>query len=475
MKQNKRLIATLNAKFPRASKEGIDLARVRILRQGPLHEGLIAYWMSRDQRIRDNWALLFAQELALKERLQLAVVFCLVPRFLQAGLQQYRFMLEGLRKVERDLADRRIPFFLLLGQPEREIPRFLKRQSAGVLVTDFDPLKIKCEWKSRVSHTIDIPFYEVDTHNILPCWAVTDKQEYAAYTFRPKVKRLLPQFLEEFPPLKEHPRSWNGEKPNNSWEDAHRSLNVDKTPRPVDWLQSGEEKAQEALKDFLQYKLQRYHLDRNDPNLDGQSNLSPYLHFGQICSQRIALEVLRCKAAPDAKEAFLEELITRRELSDNFCYFNTHYDSFEGFPDWSKKSLSQHAKDEREYLYSLDQLERAQTHDPLWNAAQNEMVWRGKMHGYMRMYWGKKILEWSEDPDAALRAAIYLNDKYELDGRDPNGYAGIAWSIGGVHDRPWFERQIFGKVRYMSYGGCKSKFDVNAYIEKVNTLTADNA
>jgi deoxyribodipyrimidine photo-lyase len=232
----------------------------------------------------------------------------------------------------------------------------------------------------------------------------------------------------------------------------------------------GEKAAGKALQNFLKYGINDYEERRNDPSLEGQSGLSPYLHFGQLSSQRVALEVMKSNASKQSRDAFLEELIIRKELSDNFCFYNPNYDSFDGFPAWARKSLDEHRKDKREYRYALEQFEHAGTHDDLWNAAQNEMVIRGKMHGYMRMYWAKKILEWSESPEEAMETAIFLNDKYELDGRDPNGYTGIAWSIGGVHDRAWGERPVFGKIRYMSYHGCKSKFDVKAYIEKVNNL-----
>jgi len=220
------------------------------------------------------------------------------------------------------------------------------------------------------------------------------------------------------------------------------------------------------LKSFIDKKLPRYADMRNDPSRDGQSNLSPYLHFGQLSAQRAALEADNVHCPAMSKETFLEELIVRRELSDDFCYYNDHYDSFAGFPEWSQRSLNFHRKDRREYIYSLKKFENAQTYDNLWNSAQMEMVKRGKMHGYMRMYWAKKILEWSSSPEEALETAIYLNDKYELDGRDPNGYTGIAWSIGGVHDRAWNERPVFGKIRYMSYNGCKGKFDVEAYVRQ---------
>lgn len=200
------------------------------------------------------------------------------------------------------------------------------------------------------------------------------------------------------------------------------------------------------------------------------SNLSSYLHFGQISAQRVALEVQPFIEYAESQKSFLEELIVRRELSDNFCFYNKYYDSFEGFPNWAKKTLNEHRNDKREFIYSLQQFEDAKTHDDLWNAAQIEMTTTGKMHGFMRMYWAKKILEWSASPEDALETAIYLNDKYELDGRDPNGYVGCAWSIGGVHDRAWAERPVFGKIRFMNYNGCKRKFDINSYIKKISLL-----
>ena len=209
----------------------------------------------------------------------------------------------------------------------------------------------------------------------------------------------------------------------------------------------GKGSRRDSFRIFLQTKLALYAEKRNDPNQKGQSDLSPYLHFGHLSAQRIALEVRKNSKDLDSKRAFLEELIVRRELSDNYCFYNPHYDRFEGFPAWAQKTLNEHRRDTRDYLYNQEQFENGLTHDPLWNAAQMEMVRKGKMHGYLRMYWAKKILEWTPSPEEAQRIAIYLNDKYELDGRDPNGYTGIAWSIGGVHDRAWGERPVFGKIR----------------------------
>jgi deoxyribodipyrimidine photo-lyase len=448
----------------------VNKKRVRALRDGAAGQGPIAYWMSRDQREEDNWALLHAQQLALVRKEPLFVVFCLVPTFLSATMRQYGFMLDGLRELQGTLREKNIPFHLVSGSPEKMIPRFVNEHKVGLLVTDFDPLMVKRRWKEAVAGKIHIPFHEVDAHNIVPCWIASPKGEFAARTFRPKVRRALPEFLEEFPKLKRHPFPWNEETQDLDWRRMARSLEVNTSVTGIDWIEPGQKAARKMLHHFLARKLGRYNEGRNDPNLDGQSGLSPYLHFGQISAQRVALEVQKSIVGPASKEAFLEELVVRRELSDNFCFYNDNYDSVDGFPSWVQTTLEEHLEDKRPYLYSLEQFDGAETHDKLWNAAQMEMVKAGKMHGYMRMYWAKKILEWTETPADALRIAIYLNDRYELDGRDPNGYVGCAWSIGGVHDRAWPARPVFGKIRFMSYNGCKSKFDVDSYIEKIRRL-----
>lgn len=443
----------------------VNEKRVRLLQKGDETNGPVVYWMSRDQRVHDNWALLFAQQLALEKKKSLVVIFNLVPDFLEATIRQYGFMLKGLMEVESELKQYNIPFFLLLGKPEEKIPEFLKKINAAIIVSDFDSLRIKRFWKRDVAKKISIPFYEVDAHNIVPCLFVSDKLEFAAYTIRPKIHKGLLEFMDEFPSLK---KMSNSEISSDriDWAKVEKSLKVNRDVKEVDWIKTGESAGIKSLKDFLKNKFDVYNDLRNDPTKDGQSNLSPYLHFGQISAQRIALETQRINGNKDSEKSFLEELIVRRELADNFCYYNKNYDSFEGFHDWAKTSLNEHRKDEREFVYSLKEFEQGKTHEDLWNAAQIEMVKTGKMHGYMRMYWAKKILEWSKSPEEAMRIAIYLNDKYELDGRDPNGYTGIAWSIGGVHDRPWFERPVYGKIRYMNRNGAEKKFDIKSYIGK---------
>jgi deoxyribodipyrimidine photo-lyase len=444
----------------------IDSRRARILNGVHTRYGPIVLWMSRDQRMNDNWALLFAQELAREQKTPLAVIFCLVPQFLNATIRQYGFMIKGLQEVEENLRKMNIPFLLLTGLPEIEIPKFINKYRIGTLVADFSPLRINRGWKEAVIRNIDIPFYEVDAHNIVPCWTASSKQEYTAHTLRLKLNNLLPDFLKPFPAIKKHPYDWKENISRTDWAGCLETLKIDRTIQEVKWIEPGEKAAYRAMQKFIRNTLALYDKQRNDPARDGQSNLSPYIHFGQISAQRIALEAFEATTM----DIFLEELIIRRELADNFCFYNTNYDNIQGFPAWARKTLDEHRNDRKEYLYTTEQFENALTHDDLWNAAQMEMVKKGKMHGYMRMYWAKKILEWTESPEQAMEIAIYLNDRYELDGRDPNGYTGIAWSIGGVHDRAWNNRTVFGKIRYMSYNGCKAKFDIKRYIQKVQSL-----
>jgi deoxyribodipyrimidine photo-lyase len=448
----------------------VNQKRIRILNNNSETGGPIIYWMSRDQRAEDNWALLHAQDLAVIRMVPLVVVFCLVPDFLGATLRHYDFMIRGISETSKSLEKKSIPFFLRIGDPAAEIPLFVQKLGAGCLVTDFDPLRIKRHWKKKISSRLRIPFIEVDAHNIVPCWIASPKQEWGAYTIRPKIRALLSEFLKPFPKLRQHPFPLSDGSERIDWDKSLKILQPDQSVAPVHLFEPGPGTAKRKLRRFIQTGLKKYDTRRNNPTLEGQSCLSPFLHFGQLSPQRVALNVLSAALDPLKKEAFLEELIIRRELADNFCYYNPDYDSTRSFPSWARTSLDAHRRDLREYSYTTGQFEGGQTHDPLWNAAQMEMVKTGKMHGYMRMYWAKKLLEWSESPDQAMETAIRLNDRYELDGRDPNGYAGIAWSIGGVHDRAWGERQVFGKVRYMSYGGCKSKFDVEGYIRKMEGL-----
>ena len=431
----------------------------------------VIYWMSRDQRVEDNWALLFAQEIALERREGLAVLFVLTDTFLGATLRQYRFMLAGLMETAHTLDSHNIPFYLLRGEPGVVVPTFASEKGAGCVLTDFDPLRIKRRWREEAAERLTVPLLEVDAHNIVPCRAVSAKGEYSAGTFRPRITRMLDEFLVDIPTVIPHPHPLPG-APDVRWDEVLESLKAPDAGGAIDWIEPGARAARDRMWLFIDEDLSRYDEERNDPTKHAQSGLSPYLHFGQLSAQRLAREVQISSVPREAKAAFLEELIVRRELSDNFCLWHRDYDSPTCFPDWAKRTLNEHRVDPREYIYSFNQLRDAETHDSLWNAAQKELVIRGTMPGYLRMYWAKKILEWTESPEAAMECAVSLNDTYQLDGRDPNGYAGVAWSIGGVHDRAWGEREVFGKVRFMSYNGCRRKFDVDAYIKSVEDLQA---
>ncbi len=476
-----------------AREISVKSTRIHQLNGKKQEQGPVIYWMSRDQRVSDNWSLLYALELSAEINSFVIVAFALTNSFPGANMRHYGFMIRGLMEVEKKLASENIQFCLLTGNPPETIAELTKSVRASAIVTDFDPLHIKKEWKNNLLKLIDIPLYDVDAHNIVPCRIASDKLEFAAYTIRPKIKKLLNDYMEKYPDVWSKSSSQSGKSPASrkmnyetsanhgtmlhdgnpfcketvNWEKILRyiSSEADNGVKEVTWLVSGEDAAFKVLDNFLDKKLAGYDNNRNDANADASSGLSPYLHFGQISAQRIAQEVIRASGGDSNTEAFLEELIIRRELSDNYCHFNPQYDTFEGFHEWAKTTLNNHRKDEREYLYGREEFEMAQTHDPLWNAAQIEMVNRGKMHGYMRMYWAKKMLEWTPSPEKALETAIYLNDKYELDGRDPNGYTGCAWSIGGVHDRAWGERPVYGKIRYMNASGCKRKFNTDLYIK----------
>ena len=429
------------------------------------HDGsCIVYWMSRDQRIQDNWALLAALDEASKRKVPCHIVFILVPKFLDATLRQYNFMLHGISEAQKEAHALGIPFhFMLEKDPAKAIAQFASTFNVGAVYTDFDPLAIKLKWKHDASAMLTCPFYEVDAHNVIPARFISQKTEFAAYTLRPKVHRLLNDFLVPFPGIKRIKTASDFPK-EFSVEDILQKVTVRKDVSPVSTFKPGSHAAHAQLSSFIDHQLNEYHGRRNDPTAGHVSNMSPWLHFGNISAQTIALKVQASRKNKESIDGYVEELIVRKELADNYCLYTSDYDNFNGFHAWAQTSLNAHRSDKREYNYTQIQFENSETHDPLWNAAQNEMMNTGKMHGYMRMYWAKKILEWTSTPEEAQAIAIYLNDTYELDGRDPNGYTGIAWSIGGVHDRAWFERPIFGKIRYMNANGCKSKFDVKKYI-----------
>lgn len=450
----------------------------------------VVYWMSRDQRVNDNHAIFYAQSIAIEKNIPLKVIFNLVPQFLQATLRQYDFMLKGLKEVECQLRSKFIPFYLLMGDPVVNIPLFIQQNRALALVTDFSPLRVGLNWVNTVAQILDnafsnssssylnqnlVPLIQVDAHNIVPCWEASPKLEVGARTIRPKIHEKLDEFCTPIPLLPDNTSTFEQCELVN-WDNALASLQINRSVTPVTWLTPGTTAGYQMFDDFVQTKLSRYADDRNDPNENVASNLSPYLHFGQISIQRIVLNLKSIKNCHSlGKASFIEEAVVRRELSDNFCFYNADYDSLAGCSQWARDSLSLHSSDPRPVLYSEQELEEGRTYDDLWNAAQLQLQQEGKMHGFLRMYWAKKILEWSVSPAEALRIAVLLNDKYSLDGRDPNGYVGCMWSIAGVHDMGWTERPIFGKVRFMNYAGCKRKFDIKSFVSKYPPAAANAA
>lgn len=311
----------------------MDETRARPLNEGTPQSGPVLYWMSRDQRAADNWALHFAQEYALRQRVPLAVVFCLLPVFGEATIRQYSFMLRGLAQTATRLLEVGIPFFLLEGCPTKTLPEFIAQQGIGMLITDFSPLRFRKEWVGILRSRISLPFWEVDAHNVVPVWQASDKQEWSARTFRPKIGHLLSHYLVPFPPLRKHPYPWTRAVSIPDFDAIGKRLSCDRSVLETGHLAPGITAARETLNRFLTKGLERYAQQRNDPNAEAQSGLSPYLHFGQISAARVALEVLK---QPESKgrDDFMDQLIVRRELAENFCEWNPHYDAWVGFPAW---------------------------------------------------------------------------------------------------------------------------------------------
>jgi len=452
--------------------------RIRRLNDGAAGAGrYVLYWMQASCRARCNHAL----EHAIREANELGkpvlACFGLTADFPEANARHYTFLLEGLRDVRAALAERGIPLVVRRGAPGGLATA--QAPGACLVVTDRGYLRVQREWRDRAAVAIPRALVEVESGVVVPVETAAARAQYAAATLRPRIARQLARFLVPLRQTRLRARPL-ARPPAGLALDAIpglvRGLGVDGRVAPGPGTRGGEGAAESRLRDFLEHGLARYAGDRNDPGLAGQSGLSPYLHFGHISPLRIALAVRErgtraSRGSGPGAEAFLEELVVRRELGVNMVRYEPDYERFAVLPAWCRATLLAHAKDRREHLYTPRQLEAARTHDPYWNAAQTEMVMTGSMHGYMRMYWGKKILEWTESPEAAFRTALRLNNRYQLDGRDPNSFAGVAW-VFGKHDRPWAERPVFGLVRYMNAAGLERKFDMQAYVERIGKLTA---
>jgi deoxyribodipyrimidine photo-lyase len=451
----------------------IHLSRIQVLNDLDFRKGnFVLYWMQQSQRAEYNHALEYAIQQANHIGRPVVVAFGLMDDYPEANLRHFTFMLQGLKETQQSLAARGVKMVVRTGHPA-DVALAIGRQAA-LIVCDRGYLRHQRHWRQTVARKANCRVVQVESDVVVPVEIVSDKAEYAARTFRPKIHKHLKNYLSPFSPTQIKASSLNMRISGldlNNLEAVAEKVSPDKSVLPVSGLfTGGTSRAKEMFKEFLRRHFEYYVENRNQPQTEDISHMSPYLHFGQISALYLALQVFNTeKSFTPAREAFGEELIVRRELAINFVYYTPDYDSYGGLPVWAKKTLAEHKKDRRESLYSARQLENCETHDEYWNAAMREMKLTGFMHNYMRMYWGKKILEWSPAPQRAFKTALALNNKYFLDGRDANSYTGVAW-VFGRHDRAWFERPIFGKIRYMAASGLERKCDIGAYVAKVNAL-----
>ncbi|CAH0481051.1 unnamed protein product [Peronospora belbahrii] len=520
---------------------GLHHERIQWLYEGAKFQAkdhYLLYWMQTSVRTKYNYALEYAVAAANELKVPLHVVYVFPDRSVLSPVESdpvkdewkkdamqdasahafvterhALFALEGLADAYQRLADRGLSLDVFHHQhksdewPTRnELFKFCA-QKAALVVTDRPYLR---PWRSALDNLVSsiqegeddndhdsrgFGIVQIEGDVVVPAEVVTDKEEYAARTIRPKITKHLARYIVPLESLTiEQEYQTQGKslldvlgtskqlKPLDvtsldAVSNTLELLDVDHNVKGVDWhFRGGENAASAYVKKFLTPdKLARFAAERNDPSLDGGSDLSIYLHHGHISVVRVALAAHKLKSVARVKEglaSFLEELIVRRELSVNLVVYNQdNYDSMRCLPNYAQTTLREHADDKRDQLYSREKLESYQTKDRLWNAAQRELVVSGKMHGYMRMYWGKKLLEWTRTPEEGFNAALVLNNKYALDAPDPNSYAGVAW-VFGKHDQGWRERPIFGKVRYMNEAGLKRKFPMDAYVHKVGRIAA---
>ncbi len=451
----------------------VEAERIQPLNRKPVGKsGYVLYWMQQAQRAFENPALEYAVAEANRLHKPLLVVFGLSGDYPEANRRHFIFLLEGLRETRQDLAERGIPLLVQSGHPPEVALR--AAQQAALVICDRGYLRHQRQWRQELAEQAACRVLQVEGEVVVPTHVVSTKAEYAARTIRPKIQRRVMDYLFDCPALDlEHP----AREPDQDCLDVEHpeplltQLGIDEDVGPVSrFFRGGTSRAKQLFSDFLESSFAHYSSNRNQPQTDDVSHMGMYLHFGQISPVWLALEVQKLEAGlSEQKAAFLEELIVRRELAMNFTEFTPDYDAYSCIPAWAAASLDTHRQDSRYPCYTPQQMEAAETDDPYWNAAMEEMKLTGYMHNYMRMYWGKQILKWSADPREAHALTLRLNNKYFLDGRDPNSYAGAAW-IYGVHDRGWPERPVFGKVRSMTAGGLERKCDIQGYVRKVEDL-----
>jgi deoxyribodipyrimidine photo-lyase len=453
--------------------------RVRQLNKKPLNTmgRYVLYWMQMHKRVEYNHALLFAIRRANELGLPVVVYEGLKYYYPWASDRLHTFILEGVeeKRIEFDSLGIKYVFYLQTDDaaPKQTVARLAR--DAALIVTDDYPAFIIPEHNRRIAERAEVPVYAVDSNGIVPM-SRFGKEEYAAYTIRPKIAKVLDQYLRPFTTdAVEHQRPDIEVDCPETLVNAENiaslvaGCDIDHSVTLSNAYRGGTRSGRERLAKFVNDILPNYDKYRSKPDRDGSSRLSSYLHFGFLSPLEIALAVESADAPEAAKEAYLEELIVRRELSFNMARHNPNYDSLAALPSWVQQTMREHHDDARPVIYSLEQLEAGETHDELWNAAQREMVITGEMHNYVRMLWGKNVIAWTPTYEIAFETLVHLNNKYCLDGRDPNSYAGILWCFG-KHDRPWFDRPIFGTMRYMKSESTGKKFDSKKYIEWTRSL-----
>jgi deoxyribodipyrimidine photo-lyase len=441
--------------------------RIRLLNAAPPHsEGeYVLYWARMNRRIDYNHALAFAVETANLRRLPVLFYEHLSCAGPYSSDRFHAFILEGVRDNARRAEQLGIGYHFHLRRTflHSEGPLTMLISRAAALVTDDHPL---CQERLPPAAGIRVPFYAVDSSCIVPMRRLENRQ-YAAYSIRPRIKRLLPQYMM---PLRMPTAIARWAAPPVVPRLDYASSDIDHSVKPSLTFRGGPAAARRLLDHFLQNGLRRYARDRKEPSAHATSGMSPYLHFGHISALEIALAAeAYAREHKLIADEYLEEIIVRRELAFNFACHAEKPDTLANLPRWARETLRRHSKDVRDPCYTREVFENACTHDALWNATQKELMLRGKIHGYYRMYWGKKIIEWSATCQDALETMVHLHDRYALDGRDPNTYTNILWCFG-LHDRPWSERPVFGTIRYMSFDGMKRKTDVDEYLREIGLL-----
>jgi deoxyribodipyrimidine photo-lyase len=457
------------------ASQPVQNTRIQRLNDRELKKGnYVLYWMQQSQRAEYNYALEYAIQQANALGQGVLVGFGLMDDYPEANLRHYTFMLEGLQETQAFLAKKGIKMVIQRGSPV-DVASALGRK-ASLIVCDRGYLSHQKAWSTRVARSAVCGVVQVESDVVVPIEVVSNKAEYAARTIRPKIHKHLNDFLVPFKSSVVKKLSLGLKIKSLDLKEVSAVLNklsLDRSVAPVtQFFKGGTSQGKARFDKFIKKRFKHYVKNRNQPQTDDISHMSPYLHFGQLSPLYLALQIKAVDSRlKEAREAYLEELIVRRELAMNFVNYTPNYDSYACLPQWAQKTLKRHQKDQREYVYTRSQLEGAETHDEYWNAAMREMKITGFMHNYMRMYWGKKILEWSKTPEHAFRITLAINNKYFLDGRDANSYTGVAW-VFGVHDRAWFERPIFGKIRYMAASGLERKCDIRSYIKKVDSLAS---